>query len=308
MPDSLQLWQNAARIQRTGDDASRLKCRLTGATFMRDIAGVQEKFDPFRVRSVYDIVHQAYEIEIRGNVRSGGFLRWLLESLGTAGAGERGLEEVVFRPDNGDLETFTIQFDGIEGVATFEDCALRRLAIDFRGRRKQTYSATFVALSMTRATPVWTGGTEEAGSILTTSEARASLSSSLGGDPDSHVVTVYEGTIELAIPGLAATQFNADGIPEEFARESNWDLTGRLLLPETVGITSDALVQEWNGEINFRCAADEGSVLEIEAGIVGQIERRTALGSGWKEAQFDFVSRRAPGSPIARVLTDWGEL
>jgi hypothetical protein len=131
------------------------------------------------------------------------------------------------------------------------------------------------------------------------------LASDLAANPAAAAKTAYEATIEIVWPDLTPASFDADGYPANFARDGSWDVTGRLLLPETAGITDVALDQEYNGEINLRSGSGAaGTVLEIEAGITGTAERRTAISDGYKEVQFDFVGRRGPNEPIVRFLTD----
>lgn len=317
MPGDLQLYTNACRIQAEGtlgdggDNTNVIQARLLGASFTRDIAGIQERIGPFRTREFFDVVHQAWEIELRGNVRAGGFVRWLLSRITTSGGTERGLDvlEIAAGAANDVPPTFALQFVGIDGTTTFLGAALKRLALDFRGRRKQTYSATFVALRKSTSEGDWTTDTIEDGDILTTSQGRCSLAADLAGDPASHITTTYEGTIEITMPDLQAAAFDADGVPQGFAREGSWDITGRLLLPETDDITDAALTDEWNGEINLRSGPGEaGTVLEIEAGVIGTVDRRTAISAGWREVQLDFVSRRGPAEPVVRFLTDQPEL
>lgn len=312
MPNDLQLFENRCRIQTevtagdSGDDNNVLEARLTGSSFVRDIAESQERMDPFRAREFTDVVHQAWGVEIRGNLRTGGFVAWILEQLTEENGTERSLRVLELRPEgSATVPTFAIQFEGIEGTATFLGCALRKIAFHFQGRRKVGYTAEFVALEITRSEGTWATDAIEAGEILTTSNARLALAGALGGDPVANQVTGYEGTIEIVRPDLEAAQFSPDGKAGAHSNAGNWDVVGRLLLPEISGITDTGLEAEWNGEVNLAAISIDGSdVLEIEAPITGLIDRRQTQANDWKQAQLDFVSRRSDLMAIARFLTN----
>lgn len=306
MPDALQLNDNVLRIRRTGD-SKVVAVRNTGSSLTRDVVAQQERVGPFRTREFLETVHQAWEIEIRGNVRSGGFLRWLLEHIGTAAGTERGLDVIEIPPDTGDLPTWAIQVEGIEGTTTLTAAALQRLSIEYRGRRKQTFVATFAALQRSTSEATWTTTVEEQGEIMTTTVARAALATEIGADPETDQITAYEGAIEISMPGLVPAQFSADGVAQGFSRQGNWEIAGRLLIPETTGITATAMASQYSGELNIR-TEKAGEVFEIQSGIIGMIDRRQATARDWKQATFDFVNRRGPTEPIARFLTNHTEL
>jgi hypothetical protein len=314
MPDDLQLYENVLRIQREdvagdgGDDTKVVQVRTTGSSITRDIAAQQERVGPFRTREFLDNVHQAWEIEIRGNLRTGGFLRWLVDHIGTTAAGERGLDVIEIRPDTGDVPTWAIQVDGIDGTTTFLGAALQRLSIEYRGRRKVSWTATFAALKKDTTADPWTTDVEEAGEIMTTSRSTAACATDLESDPEIHRVTAYEAAIELTMPGLAPAQFSADGEAQGFTRQGTWELTGRLLMPEADGITDLAFDEQYSGEVNIAATGDQGEAFEVECGIIGVIDRRQAQARDWKQASFDFVNRRGPTEPIFRLLTNHPEL
>jgi hypothetical protein len=318
-PSDLQTEFNSIRLRReavlgdAGTGASdTIKARITSASATRDVAGMQERIGPFRTREFHDVIHAAYELELTGELRSGAFLRWLLESITVAGTAERGLD-VLFVPwyASGLVNTMAIQVNGIDGVTTYAGAALKSLKIDFRGRRVITWAATFAALKKTRAAAgtAWEETEEETGTLFTSSGSdsgsRISLAADLGTLPDTFEETAYEASIEILWPELVPSNFNADGVAQSFSRSESWDVTGRILLPETSGITDLAGETRWNGEINLAAVSlGTGERFEIEAGVIAMVDRRTLLARDWKQVQLDFVSRRASNEPILKFLTN----
>lgn len=298
-----QLQDNVVQIRREGDANSTLRIRSTGASVTRDIAGIQERFDVFQMREFVDVVHQSFSIEIRGNVRTGGFLRYMLDHVSTFGGVENELDVLLFPASGfGSVNLFTLQVSDGSHARTFYHCALQRLAFELKAKRKQAYSATFLSLRSDSVELPWNVASEEDGEILTFSDGFVALGTTFAGGSDLYETTTFEASLELGFPELEVTQFDASGIPRSFSRSATWDVTGRLLLPESGNVTSDALASTWGGFLALR-TSNGSERFEIEAPITAQIDRFTALAWDWRQYQVEFVGRR-DGSNIARVLTN----
>tara|TARA_R110000796_G_C14571530_1_gene435814 strand:- start:46422 stop:47369 length:948 start_codon:yes stop_codon:yes gene_type:complete len=310
MPNENQLRYNTARVQPegtvgdTGDDTNVLQMRLSNAGISRDIAGSQERSDPWRTREFNDVVHQGWNVELFGELRTGGFLPWLLSMIAEAGTAERGLDVWELNPAATDPSSYAVQFEGIDGTSTFTGCKVKRINLQLTGRKAITYAIELVALTRSTTEGTWTTTGTEAGDILTTSTAQLALAGDLAADPDSNTETGYEASIELYRGELDSADFSADGIPQGHTAAGAWDVTGKVLMPETTGITDEAIGSTFNGEINLRCGSEAGETLEIEAGIIGVVTKRRTISDDFKQATIDFVSRRGSNQAIARFLTD----
>ena len=310
MPNDQQLRYNTVLIQPEGsiadggDDTNVLSARLVSANIIRDVAGAQERIDPWRTREFTEVKHQGWSVQLFGELRAGGFLPWIVQAIATAGTAERGLSVYELLPANTDPATFAMQFQGIEGTSTFLGLKAKRINLTMVAGGVITYALEFAGLQRIDTEGDWTSTGTEAGELLTASTAQLAMAGDIAADPDSNTVTGYDAAIEISRDELEAADFSADGIPQGHTTAGAWDVTGKIMMPETAGITDEALNSTWNGELNLRSGTAAGETFEIEAGIVGSVTRRRGHADDWKQATIDFVSRRASAAAIVRFLTD----
>ena len=169
MPNDQQLRYNTVLIQPEGsiadggDDTNVLSARLVSANIIRDVAGAQERIDPWRTREFTEVKHQGWSVQLFGELRAGGFLPWIVQAIATAGTAERGLSVYELLPANTDPATFAMQFQGIEGTSTFLGLKAKRINLTMVAGGVITYALEFAGLQRIDTEGDWTSTGTEAG-------------------------------------------------------------------------------------------------------------------------------------------------
>jgi len=300
------LWTNKILIRREASHggvlaATVVKARLAQAVVGRKTAGAQVRQDPYGTTEFSDIVHDAWELDLRGEATSGEFLIWLLGEIAEAGTPERAMAAWELA-EEARPPTFAIQAQEIDGTDhTYTAAALQALSLTIKGRAIIGWAARFMACRLDTTAPTWTATHEDAGEIMAGHDAGVAVASAFTSGVAPTKTDTFEASLEISLEGGGPVRFGPDGYATAH-QGGTWDLVGQILVPETAGLTDVAIGETFPGDLAIWWSSGIGNRLEIQAGVTLAVEQRLLVSQEWRQAACAFVSRRGPGFPVAKIF------
>jgi hypothetical protein len=304
------LWTNKLLIRREATHgglqaATVVRPRLTAAIVNRLRAGVQSRQDPYGTKEFQDVVHQGWDIEMRGEVTSGEFLVWLLSQVSSAGTPERAMQAWELREESS-VPTFAIQIQELDGTDhTYQAAALRSLRFTIKGRTILGWLAKFQACTLDRTAPGWSATHVDTGDIMAAPDASIGLEAILTPGSAPEAITGFDVSLDINHEGAALARFSPDGYATAH-QGGTWDIAGQILIPETPGITEESFESTFPGDLAVWWSGGSGNRMEIQAGITLAAEQRLAISQEWRQVACAFVSRRGPENPVAKFFHQGG--
>jgi len=302
----LDLWTNTLLIRAEAThegelDAMVVRPRVANAGLSRRVVARQSKLDPYGTQEFSDIVHQSWDVEIRGEATDGQFLIWLFGLIGISAPIERGMTQWELA-EEASPPTFAMQVAELDGqILTYRGAALKQISLTVKARAITGWALTFQACRVYSDVAAWTATREDTGRVMAGQDARVAFAAAFTQGVAPTQTDCFEATLEITLDGQEPARFSPDGYPTAH-QGGVWDIVGQIIIPEQAGVTDTALHETFPAELALWLTSGAGNRLELQAGVTAACEQRLAISPEWRQAVLAFVSRRQPGYPVAKIF------